>query len=84
MRYLTLDEILELHRLALAQSGGAPGVRDLGGLESAVVQPYMTFGGQELYPTLGEKAAALAFSRSAIIPLSTATNGSATRPWKRS
>ena len=34
IRYLTLEEILELHRLALAQAGGLGGVRDLGGLES--------------------------------------------------
>jgi death-on-curing protein len=62
MRYLTLDEVLELHRLALEQSGGATGLRDLGALESAIAQPYMTFGGQDVYPTLVEKASALAFS----------------------
>jgi death-on-curing protein len=62
MRFLTVDELLELHRLALAQSGGAAGVRDLGALQSAAAQPSMTFGGQELYPSLAEKASALAFS----------------------
>jgi death-on-curing protein len=62
MRYLTLDEVLELHRLALEQAGGAPGLRDLGALESALAQPYMAFGGQDLYPMLADKAAALAFS----------------------
>jgi death-on-curing protein len=62
IRYLTLEEILELHRLALEQSGGLTGVRDLGGLDSALAQPQMAFGGQELYPSLGEKAAALGFS----------------------
>lgn len=62
IRYLTLEEILELHRLALEQSGGLEGVRDLGGLDSALAQPQMTFGGQELYPSLAEKAAALGFS----------------------
>jgi death-on-curing protein len=62
MRFLTLDEVLELQRLVLAQSGGAAGVRDLGGLESALAQPLITFGGQDLYPTLTDKAAALAFS----------------------
>ena len=44
------------------QSGGASGLRDLGGLESAIAQPRMTFGGQDLYPTLIEKAGALCFS----------------------
>jgi len=62
MRYLTLDEVLELHRLVLEQTGGAPGVRDLGALESALAQPHMTFGGEELYPGVVEKASALAFS----------------------
>jgi death-on-curing protein len=40
--HLSLEEVLELHRLALQQTGGLHGVRDLGGLESAVVQPHMT------------------------------------------
>ena len=38
------------------------GVLSLAALESAVAQPYMAFGGQELYPSLADKAAALAFS----------------------
>jgi death-on-curing protein len=62
IRYLTLEEVLELHCLALEQAGGLAGVRDLGGLESALAQPQMTFGGQELYPSLAEKAASLGFS----------------------
>jgi death-on-curing protein len=61
-RYLTVEEALELHRLVLEQTGGLGGVRDLGGLESALAQPQMTFGGQDLYPGLAEKAAALGFS----------------------
>jgi death-on-curing protein len=61
-RYLTTQEVLELHRLCLAQSGGAPGVRDPGALDSAVAQPQMTFGGSELYATLADKAAALGYS----------------------
>lgn len=62
MRYLTLLEVLELHRLAIAQSGGLAGLRDMDALESAVAQPQMTFGGEDLYPTLVEKASALGFS----------------------
>jgi death-on-curing protein len=62
MRYLGLREVLELHRLLLESSGGLAGVRDFGLLESAVAQPLMTFGGQELYPTPVDKAAALGFS----------------------
>ncbi|MFZ1396315.1 MAG: Fic family protein, partial [Candidatus Promineifilaceae bacterium] len=62
MRFLTLNELLTLHKRILAQSGGSAGIRAIGGLESALAQPRMTFDGQELYPTLAEKAAALGFS----------------------
>jgi death-on-curing protein len=61
-RYLTLEEVLELLRLVLEQSGGLDGVRELGGLGSGLAQPQMTFGGQDLYPSLAEKAAALGLS----------------------
>ena len=36
IRYLTLVEVLNLHRQIIEQSGGALGVRDLGALESAL------------------------------------------------
>lgn len=62
IRYLTLIEILELHRRILKQSGGVFGIRDMGLLESAIAQPRMTFGGEDLYSSLLEKAAALGFS----------------------
>ncbi len=62
MRCLTVEEILELHRRVLAASGGSSGVRDLGAVESAAAQPRMSFGGQDLYLGLAEKAAALGFS----------------------
>lgn len=62
MRYLTLNEVLELYRRIMEQSGGSVGIHDLGALESALAQPRMTFGGEELYPTIVEKASALGFS----------------------
>lgn len=62
MRYLTLSEALELHERIIAQTGRSSGLREVGGLESALAQPRMTFGGAELYPTIAEKAAALGFS----------------------
>ena len=62
MRYLTLGEVIELHRRLLQVTGGAPDIRDFGVLESAIAQPKATFGGVDLYPTLVEKAATLGFS----------------------
>ena len=62
MRYLSLSEVVDLHRTLIAESGGAHGIRDLGLLESALAQPRATFGGEDLHPTLIAKAAALGFS----------------------
>ena len=83
IRYLTLEEVLELHRLALEQSGGMEGVRDIGSLDSALAQPQMAFGGHELYPTLGDKAAALGFSLVCNHPFLDGISASATRRWRR-
>ncbi len=62
MRYVSLMEVLELHRQIIEQSSGAFGIRDLGLLKSAIAQPLMTFGGEDLYPSVIEKAIALGFS----------------------
>jgi death-on-curing protein len=62
MRYLTLGEVVTLHRAVVAATGGAEGIRDLGGLESALAQPKATFDAVDLYPATTDKAAALAFS----------------------
>ena len=62
IRYLALVEILDIPHQITQRSGGAEGIRDLGALESAIAQPRMTFGGEDLYPTIIDKAAALGFS----------------------
>lgn len=61
MRFLGLAEVIDLHQRIVESSGGAHGIRHLGALESAVAQPRMTFGDEELYPTVIDKAAALGF-----------------------
>jgi death-on-curing protein len=62
MRYLTLEQILDIHNQIIAQTKGSSGISNRGLLESAIAQPQMTFDGQELYITLAEKAVALGFS----------------------
>ena len=57
-KFLSLDEVLELHADQISSFGGSPGVRDEGLLESALAQPQATFGGQFLHPTISEQAAA--------------------------
>lgn len=56
--FLSLDEVLDIHRDQIARYGGGPGVRDLGLLQSALAQPQATFGGQFLHGDLFEMASA--------------------------
>ena len=62
MRYLTLGEVVALHRAIREATAGASGVRDLGALESALAQPRASFGGVDLHTSLHAKAATLGFS----------------------
>jgi death-on-curing protein len=62
MDYLELHDVLAIHEEMIRLFGGSAVILDMGKVESAVAQPRMTFGGQDLYPTAVEKAAALGFS----------------------
>src|ERR1035438_6540205 len=62
MRYLTVGEVIELHRAIVERTGGSHGLRDLGALQSALAQPKATFDGVDLHQTIVEKASALGFS----------------------
>ena len=61
MKILKKRQILLLHSVLIAESGGSDGVRDEGLLDSAVNTPFQTFSGQDLYPTVLEKAVRLGF-----------------------
>jgi death-on-curing protein len=60
--YFSAEQLLELHEEMLEIFGGSSGLRDRGALEAAVARSAMTFGGEDLYPDLGAKAAALLHS----------------------
>ena len=62
MKYLFPRQVLYLYQQIIAQSGGTIGLRDEGLLESAVYRPQASFGGQDLYPDLFSKVAALGHS----------------------
>ena len=62
MRYLYPKQILYLYQQIMERSGGSAGLRDRGLLESAVYRPQASFGGEELYPDLFSKSAALGHS----------------------
>ena len=62
MKYLYPKQVLYLYQQIIQQTGGTVGLRNEGLLESAVYRPQASFGGQDLYPDLFSKAAALGHS----------------------
>ena len=66
VRYLTVQDIIELHRAVSAEFGGTqahPGVVDSQfGLVNAVQRPQVTTLGREAYPSFPEKVAAFLFA----------------------
>src|SRR5687768_10300858 len=62
IEYLTLEDVEALHDDIINTIGGSHGIRDEGALKSAISQPEASFGGEDLYPSILEKAVALAFS----------------------
>ena len=61
MKRLTKEQVLRLHEDLIEEFGGIYGVRDEGLLESALSAPFQTFDGQDLYPSVLEKAGRLGY-----------------------
>lgn len=58
---LSKSQVLIIHDQLIAETGGSSGLRDDGMLESALNAPFQTFGGEDVYPSLQQKAARLCF-----------------------
>lgn len=56
---LTEQQVLSVHKMMTEATGGLDGVRDIGGLRSALNAPFHAFEGKEIYPSLLSKAAAM-------------------------
>lgn len=61
MKRLTCRQIEEMHRLLILETGGMEGIRDQALLESAANAPFQTFGGEDLFQSVREKAAHLCY-----------------------
>lgn len=59
--FLSLEEVLEIHRQQIERYGGASGVRDLSLLESAIAQPQASFSNEFLHASIPAMAAAYLF-----------------------
>jgi death-on-curing protein len=61
MMFITLQEIIEDQAALITKYGGMHGLRDLGLLASAIEMPMAAVFGEELHPTIFDKAAAYLF-----------------------
>ena len=59
--FLSLAEVLEIHRDQIERYGGKSGIRDMGLLQSALAMPAAGFGSRYLHSDLFEMAAAYLF-----------------------
>lgn len=59
MKRLSPKQILLIHNQLIEDYGGSHGVRDENLLESAIFQPFASYGGADLHPTIFDKSAAL-------------------------
>ena len=60
-KFLTIPEILEIHKDQISRYGGDYGIRDIELLKSAIGMPSATFNGQYLHVSIYEMAAAYLF-----------------------
>lgn len=56
---IAIAQATQLHSLLISTFGGSAGIRDFNALASALSRSFQTFDGQELYPSVLSKAAAL-------------------------
>jgi len=61
MIILSKEQVLKLHASLIKATGGSDGIRDERMLDLALNNPFQSFGGKELYPSIQAKAARLCF-----------------------
>lgn len=61
MKILNKRQILMLHQHLVDETGGSPGLRDEGLLDSALNAPFQIFDDTSAYPSLQQKAARLCY-----------------------
>lgn len=61
MIILSKEQIIKLHAQLIAETGGSDGIRDENLLESALATPFQTFGDEDAFPSLQQKAARLGY-----------------------
>lgn len=62
IKFLSVEQVIEIHDTFLEDHGGLPGIRDKGLLISAIEMPRASMFGEYLHKTIYDKAAAYLFS----------------------
>ena len=62
MKILSKKQIIMLHEAIINLTGGSVGIRDEGLLDSTIHSPFIAFDGEEIYPSIQQKGARLAFN----------------------
>lgn len=62
MIFFEYEQVVKIHSSLIAKTGGMDGIRDAQLLDSALKTPFQTFGGNNLYPDILDKASQLCYS----------------------
>ena len=62
MIFFEYEQVVKVHRSLIEKTGGMDGIRDAQLLDSALKTPFQTFGGNNLYPDILDKASQLCYS----------------------
>ena len=62
MIFFEYEQVVKIHRSLIEKTGGMDGIHDAQLLDSALKTPFQTFGGNNLYPDILDKASQLCYS----------------------
>ena len=62
MIFFEYEQVVKIHRPLIEKTGGMDGIRDAQLLDSALKTPFQTFGGNNLYPDILDKASQVCYS----------------------
>ncbi len=62
MIFFDYDQVVKIHSILIARTGGIDGIRDKNLLDSVLKAPFQTFGDVELYKTILDKASQFCYS----------------------
>ncbi len=62
MIFFEYEQVVKIHRSLIEKTDGMDGIRDAQLLDSALKTPFQTFGGNNLYPDILDKASQLCYS----------------------